>query len=54
MGCTEEFLDGSAERAERLIELGISEIGLYFPTVDAQKPVLEKIATDVIPRLKGV
>ena len=44
--------DSFAERAERLIELGITEIGLYFPTVDAQRPVFEKIASDVIPRLK--
>ena len=48
-----ESVDAFTERAERLIELGITEIGLYFPTVDAQRPVLEKIASDVIPKLKS-
>jgi alkanesulfonate monooxygenase SsuD/methylene tetrahydromethanopterin reductase-like flavin-dependent oxidoreductase (luciferase family) len=36
----------------RLTELGISEIGLYFPLVEAQRPVFEKIARGVIPSLK--
>jgi len=36
----------------RLTELGISELGLYFPLVEAQRPMFEKIARGVIPRLK--
>ena len=37
----------------RLRELGISELGLYFPPVEAQRPTFEKIARDVIPKMKG-
>jgi alkanesulfonate monooxygenase SsuD/methylene tetrahydromethanopterin reductase-like flavin-dependent oxidoreductase (luciferase family) len=37
----------------RLRALGISELGLYFPTVSAQRPVFERIARDVIPKLKA-
>ncbi len=40
------------DRVEALLKLGISEIGLYFPTVDAQRPMFEKIATEIIPDLK--
>jgi alkanesulfonate monooxygenase SsuD/methylene tetrahydromethanopterin reductase-like flavin-dependent oxidoreductase (luciferase family) len=36
-----------------ILELGISEIGLYFPIVDAQRPMFERIARDVVPRLKA-
>ena len=41
-----------AEMAERLIALGITEIGLYYPILDEQRSMLEEIATEVIPRLK--
>ena len=37
----------------RLRELGISELGLYFPILPAQRPAFEKIARDVIPKMKG-
>jgi alkanesulfonate monooxygenase SsuD/methylene tetrahydromethanopterin reductase-like flavin-dependent oxidoreductase (luciferase family) len=37
----------------RITELGISEVGLYFPVVPDQRPVFERIARDVIPRLKA-
>jgi alkanesulfonate monooxygenase SsuD/methylene tetrahydromethanopterin reductase-like flavin-dependent oxidoreductase (luciferase family) len=37
----------------RLTELGISEVGLYFPIVPAQRPMLEKIAREIIPRMKA-
>lgn len=40
------------DMAQRLTALGISEIGLYFPILDEQRPVFEKIATEIIPRLK--
>ena len=36
----------------RIMELGITDIGLYYPTRDEQLPMLERIATDVIPKLK--
>ena len=48
-----EFFNGFTIRAERLFEMGINEIGHFFPTVDAQRAVFEKIATNVIPRLKA-
>jgi hypothetical protein len=38
----------------RLTELGISEVGLYFPVVAAQRPMFEKIARDIIPRMKAL
>jgi alkanesulfonate monooxygenase SsuD/methylene tetrahydromethanopterin reductase-like flavin-dependent oxidoreductase (luciferase family) len=41
-----------AEMAERLIDLGISEIGVYYPMRPEQVPMFERIARDVIPELK--
>jgi alkanesulfonate monooxygenase SsuD/methylene tetrahydromethanopterin reductase-like flavin-dependent oxidoreductase (luciferase family) len=38
--------------AEKLIAAGISEIGLYYPALDTQRPVLERIARDVLPGLR--
>ena len=37
----------------RLRELGVSEFGLYFPILSAPRPACEKIARDVIPKMKG-
>jgi alkanesulfonate monooxygenase SsuD/methylene tetrahydromethanopterin reductase-like flavin-dependent oxidoreductase (luciferase family) len=37
----------------RITELGMSEVGLYFPIVEAQRSMFERIAGDVIPRLKA-
>ena len=37
----------------RIRELGVSELGLYFPILPAQRPAFEKIARDVIPKMKG-
>ncbi len=42
-----------ADMVERVIALGISEVGLYYPTRDEQRPVFERIARDVIPALKA-
>jgi alkanesulfonate monooxygenase SsuD/methylene tetrahydromethanopterin reductase-like flavin-dependent oxidoreductase (luciferase family) len=41
------------DMARQLIELGISEIGLYYPIRDDEIPVFATIATEVIPRLKA-
>ena len=41
------------DMARRLIDLGISEIGLYYPILDEQRPMFERIATDVIPQLRS-
>jgi alkanesulfonate monooxygenase SsuD/methylene tetrahydromethanopterin reductase-like flavin-dependent oxidoreductase (luciferase family) len=36
----------------RIIELGMTDIGLYYPMVEEQVPKFEKIATEVIPALR--
>ena len=44
--------DVFVDMMQRLVELGISEIGLYYPMKDEQLAMFEKIARDVIPELK--
>ena len=41
------------DRVERLVALGLSEIGLYYPILDEQVPMFERIARDVIPELRS-
>ena len=41
-----------SDMVRRVVDLGIREIGLYFPTQAEQRPVFEKIAREVIPELK--
>ena len=36
-----------------LMELGMSEIGLYYPSLTQQKPMFERIARNVLPLLKS-
>ncbi len=36
----------------RITALGISEVGLYFPSVAAQQPMFERIARDILPKMK--
>jgi alkanesulfonate monooxygenase SsuD/methylene tetrahydromethanopterin reductase-like flavin-dependent oxidoreductase (luciferase family) len=45
--------DVFAEMVRRVTALGISEIGLYYPTRDEQRPVFERIAGRVIPALRA-
>jgi len=40
------------EMAGRIMEAGFSELSLYYPTVAAQVPVFERIAQDVLPKLR--
>ena len=42
------FLD----MANRLLDVGFTELGLYYPALPSQVPVFEEIATDVIPALR--
>ncbi|MBV8187226.1 MAG: LLM class flavin-dependent oxidoreductase [Alphaproteobacteria bacterium] len=42
-----------AERVERLLELGISEVGVFYPRRADQIPAFEKIAAETIPALKA-
>ena len=48
-----ESEDAFADMVGRVLELGITEIGLYWPTLPEQRPMFEQIATDVIPRIKA-
>ena len=45
--------DRFEEMATRIIELGMDELGLYYPLDARQVPVFERIATDVMPRLRA-
>jgi alkanesulfonate monooxygenase SsuD/methylene tetrahydromethanopterin reductase-like flavin-dependent oxidoreductase (luciferase family) len=47
-----ESEDVFVDMVGRIRELGISEVGLYFPIVAAQRPMFERIARDVIPKMK--
>ena len=42
-----------ADMVQAVVALGISEIGVYYPTREEQRPVFEAIARDVIPALKA-
>ncbi|HEV2334736.1 MAG TPA: LLM class flavin-dependent oxidoreductase [Stellaceae bacterium] len=50
-GCYESA-EVFADMMQRLIDLGISEVGIWYPVRDEQLPVFEKIAAEVIPALK--
>jgi alkanesulfonate monooxygenase SsuD/methylene tetrahydromethanopterin reductase-like flavin-dependent oxidoreductase (luciferase family) len=45
----EQFID----QVSRVVELGISDIGLYYPLDPAQLPAFERIATDALPALRA-
>lgn len=47
-----ESVDRFTEQVERVIELGIDDIGLYYPTDPVQLPVFERIANDALPILR--
>ena len=40
------------DMAGRLLDLGFTELGLYYPLLPSQLPVFETIANDVIPALR--
>jgi alkanesulfonate monooxygenase SsuD/methylene tetrahydromethanopterin reductase-like flavin-dependent oxidoreductase (luciferase family) len=48
-----ESVDRFEEMASRIIELGMDEVGLYHPLDQRQEPTFERIATDVLPRLRA-
>jgi hypothetical protein len=48
-----ESVDRFEEMATRVIDLGMDEIGLYYPLDARQVPTFERIATDVLPRLRA-
>ncbi len=41
-----------ADMVDRLLDLGFTEFGLYYPALLSQRPVFETIANDVIPALR--
>lgn len=41
-----------SDMVERVLELGITDIGLYYPMRDEQLPMFEKIATEIIPAFR--
>ena len=47
-----ESTDLFVDMVNRVAELGITGIGLYFPTQREQRPMFEKIASEIIPELK--
>ena len=48
-----ESEESFARMVERVIALGITEIALYYPAADEQKPVFERIARNVLPAMKA-
>ena len=48
-----ESEDAFADMVGRVLELGITEIGLYWPTRPEQRPMFERIATETIPKIKA-
>jgi alkanesulfonate monooxygenase SsuD/methylene tetrahydromethanopterin reductase-like flavin-dependent oxidoreductase (luciferase family) len=48
-----ESEDLFVEMVERVMALGFTEIGLYYPTIESQLPKFEKIATQIIPQLRA-
>jgi hypothetical protein len=41
------------EQVERVVALGISDVGLYYPLDPAQLPTFERIATETLPALRA-
>ncbi|MEM7022775.1 MAG: LLM class flavin-dependent oxidoreductase [Pseudomonadota bacterium] len=48
-----ESADLFEEMVERVMGLGFTEIGLYYPTIERQLPAFEQIVTEVVPRLRA-
>ena len=48
-----ESVDRFEEMAGRIIELGMDELVLYYPPDDRQLPTFERIATDILSRLRA-
>ena len=41
------------EMVERVLALGVSEIGIYYPMMASQLPAFKRLATDVIPGIRA-
>ena len=42
-----------SDEVSRIVELGISDVGLYFPLDPAQRSTFERIASEVLPALRA-
>ena len=51
--CYYESEDVFVDMVQRVTALGITDIGLYYPMLEKQLPMFERIAADVIPLLKS-
>ena len=47
-----ESEDMFVDMVRQVVDLGITEISLYYPAVESQLPVFERIATTVLPELR--
>ena len=47
-----ESTDAFMDQASRLLELGITELSMYYPMLEDQLPVFESIAHDRFPQLR--
>jgi hypothetical protein len=47
-----ESTDAFMDQASRLLELGITELSMYYPMLEDQLPVFESIARDHFPQLR--
>ena len=47
-----ESEDVFIDMVRQVVDLGITEISLYYPAVEAQLPTFERIATEVLPVLR--
>jgi alkanesulfonate monooxygenase SsuD/methylene tetrahydromethanopterin reductase-like flavin-dependent oxidoreductase (luciferase family) len=41
------------DMVRRVTDLGITEVSMYYPALEAQLPAFERIARDVLPELRG-
>ena len=48
-----ESVDRFVDVVGRLVDLGITDVGLYYPLDPAQTPMFERIATDVMPTFRS-
>lgn len=48
-----ESVDQFVDVTERLFELGFDEIGMYYP-IDTQRNVFERVAHDILPKMRNV
>jgi hypothetical protein len=48
-----ESVGAFEEMSGRILELGMDELVMYYPPDASQLPTFERVATDVLPRLRG-